>query len=90
MTVNGSNSNILIATTTSNNIDKLQVNGSVSATTLKTSGFTVATLPTPPAQGEGARAYVTNALNPTYLGTLTGGGTVKCPVFYNGTNWVSA
>jgi hypothetical protein len=81
---------ILIATASPNGIDKLQVNGSVSATTLKTSAFTVATLPTPPAQGEGARAYVTDASNPTYLGALTGGGTVKCPVFYNGTAWVSA
>ena len=36
------------------------------------------------------RAYVTDATIPTYLGILTGGGTVKCPVFYNGTAWVSA
>jgi len=36
------------------------------------------------------RAYVTDALAPIYLGTLTGGGAIKCPVFYNGTAWVSA
>ena len=81
---------VMIGTSVDNGTDALQVNGSVSVTTLKTSGFTVATLPTPPAQGLGARAHVTDALNPTYLGTLTGGGTVKCPVFYNGTNWVSS
>ena len=37
----------------------------------------------------GATAYVTDATAPTYLGTLTGGGAVVCPVFYNGTAWVS-
>ena len=84
------NGNLLINKITDNGDDKLQVNGSVSVTTLKTSGFTVATLPAPPAQGLGAIAHVTDALNPTYLGTITGGGTVKCPVFYNGTNWVSS
>ena len=85
-----SNGNILINPATDNGVDKLQVNGSASVTTLKTSGFTVANLPAPPLQGLGAIAHVTDALNPTYLGTLTGGGTVKCPVFYNGTAWVSA
>lgn len=48
--------------------------------------YTVATLPT---GTEGDTAYVTDASTPTYLGTLTGGGIIKCPVFYNGTNWVS-
>ena len=81
---------LLVATSSDNGIDQGQFLGSVICTTLKTSGFTVSTLPTPPAQGLGARAHVTDALNPTYLGTLTGGGTVKCPVFYNGTAWVSA
>jgi len=50
------------------------------------SGYTVATLP---AGVLGDTAYVTDATSPTYLGTLVGGGAVKCPVFYNGTNWVS-
>jgi len=46
----------------------------------------VATLPT---GNTGDMAYVTDATAPTYLGTLTGGGSVVCPVFYDGTNWVS-
>ena len=82
--------NFIINSIVDNGVDSLKVNGSAIVTTLKTSAFTVATLPAPPAQGLGARAHVTDALNPTYLGTLTGGGTVKCPVFYNGTAWVSA
>jgi len=34
-------------------------------------------------------AYVTDATTPTYLGTLTGGGAVEVPVFFNGSAWVS-
>jgi hypothetical protein len=52
-----------------------------------TQGYTVATLPT---GTTGMRAHVTDATAPTYLGALTGGGAVVCPVFYNGSAWVSA
>jgi hypothetical protein len=38
---------------------------------------------------QGAHAIVTDAVLPTYLGALTGGGAVVCPVFYNGASWVS-
>jgi len=48
--------------------------------------YTVATLP---AGTQGDTAYVTDATAPTYLGALTGGGAVVCPVFYNGSAWVS-
>ena len=53
--------------------------------------YTVATLPATAAAGmvQGAHAIVTDATTPTYLGALTGGGAVVCPVFYNGTAWVS-
>jgi len=48
--------------------------------------YTVATLP----EGlQGDMAYVTDAVAPTYLVAVVGGGMVKCPVFYNGTTWVS-
>lgn len=50
--------------------------------------YTVATLPT--AGVTGRRAYVTDATAPTFLGALTGGGTVVCPVFDNGSAWVAA
>jgi hypothetical protein len=59
----------------------------VDAPTLRTdTAYTVATLPT--AGTAGRRAYVTNALAPTYLAAVTGGGAVVCPVFDNGTAWV--
>jgi hypothetical protein len=50
-------------------------------------GFTVATLP---AGVVGDTAHVTDATTPSYLGTLTGGGAVTCPVFFNGSIWVSS
>jgi hypothetical protein len=49
--------------------------------------YTVATLPTPTTST--AYTTVTDAVAPTYLGALTGGGTVKVPVFWNGTSWLS-
>ena len=49
-------------------------------------GFTVGTLP---AGSIGMRTYVTDALTPIFLSTLTGGGSVVCPVFHNGTAWVA-
>lgn len=56
--------------------------------TITTGGYTVASLPVAP--GTGARAYVTNQLTTCAVtgAALTGGGTVTCPVFYNGTAWV--
>jgi hypothetical protein len=60
---------------------KLDVNGPIRA-----KGYTVATLPTGTV---GARVYVTDALSPTFLTALTGGGAVTCPAFYNGTAWVA-
>ena len=49
--------------------------------------FTVSTLPTAGTQGR--RTWVTDALAPTFLGTLTGGGAVVTPVFDNGSAWVA-
>jgi hypothetical protein len=61
--------------------------GYLTANLIKTSGFTVSTLPI--GQPIGTMAYVTDALAPTYMATVAGGGSVVTPVFYNGTNWVS-
>lgn len=49
--------------------------------------YTVATLP---AGVQGQVAFVTDALAPTFLATVVGGGAVVTPVFYNGTNWVGS
>ena len=65
---------------TSSPTGKLDVAG-----TIKTLGYTVATLP---AGVVGARAYVTDALAPTFGATVVTGGAITIPVFYNGTNWI--
>jgi len=51
--------------------------------------YTVATLPSPPITGTGTYATVSDALTPAYLVTVVGGGSIVCPVMYNGTTWVS-
>ena len=48
--------------------------------------YTVATLPTVGTQGR--RAWVTNALAPTFGAAVVGGGAVVIPVFDNGTAWI--
>lgn len=63
-------------------------NTNIKATFYKTTVYTVATLPTTGVES-GTYATVSDATAPTYLGTLTGGGSVVCPVFYNGTAWVA-
>ena len=73
---------VSIGNTTDAGAGNLSVSG-----TIKTQGYTVATLPT---GVTGARAYVTNALAPSYGATVVGGGAITIPVFYNGTNWIVA
>lgn len=58
----------------------------IAAVPVITGSYTVATLP---AGGDGMRAYVTDAISPTFLGALTGGGTSHTPVYYNGSAWVA-
>lgn len=59
----------------------------ISGAALRFKGYTVATLP---AGTQGDNAYVTDALAPTFLATIVGGGAIVAPVFYDGTNWVGA
>lgn len=72
----------------------LATNGTLSGTLDTTGpirgshGYTVATLPV--AGTAGRMAYVTDALAPSFLTTVVGGGAVVAPVFDNGTNWVGA
>ena len=50
--------------------------------------YTVATLPSAVTSGAGARAFVTNALTPTFGSAVVGGGAVATPVYSDGTNWI--
>lgn len=56
---------------------------------LRMAAYTVAALPAASAALKGAKAYVTDATAPSFLGGLTGGGAVVCPVFCNGSAWVA-
>lgn len=58
----------------------------ISTGVVRLKGYTVATLP---AGTQGDTAFVTDALAPTFLGAIVGGGAVVSPVFYNGTAWVA-
>lgn len=58
----------------------------ISSVPIRLKNYTVATLP---AGTQGDTAFVTDALAPTFLTALTGGGAVVTPAFYNGTAWVS-
>lgn len=61
--------------------------GSSGGVTVVGQGYAVASLPT---GVTGARAWVTDQLTacPALSGTFTGGGSVVCSAFYNGTAWV--
>jgi hypothetical protein len=51
--------------------------------------YTVAGLPACETANQYYWAVVTDATSPTYLGTLTGGGSTVVPVFCDGANWTS-
>jgi len=84
---------VSIGTTTDAGATNLLVAGTTTSTgkfiagaAVKLKGYTVATLPTGTV---GDTAYVTDALAPTFLTTLVGGGAITTTCFYNGTNWVA-
>lgn len=77
-----------VGTGTLDFIDALTQFTSIQASvTIQPGIYTVSTLPA--AGTKGREAVVTDATAPTYLGTLTGGGTVVTPVMDNGSAWVS-
>ena len=59
----------------------------IAGSTVKTATYTVAGLPAAATAGAGARAYVTDALAPSFSAAVTGGGTVPVPVYSDGTTW---
>jgi hypothetical protein len=59
-----------------------------SAISAKTAVSIVASLPTCNSAAEGTHYGVTNALAPTSLSAVAGGGSVHVPVYCNGINWI--
>lgn len=78
-----------IATDANNNLSLTGAASYVFSAPVLTPVKTVATLAACNAGLSGARSSVTDATAPTFLGALTGGGTVHTPVFCNGTAWVA-
>lgn len=75
------NGKLLVGLTSSGSTNAvLQTNGPANF-----KGYTVSTLPSGTL---GDRAYVTDAVTAVFQAVPTGGGSVKTPVFYNGSNWV--
>jgi hypothetical protein len=83
LSVNGGINSTAIGATTPSTVTGTTI---VSTVVMRLKNYTVATLP---AGTQGDTAYVTDALAPTYLATIVGGGAIVTPVFYNGTNWVA-
>lgn len=82
-----STSNILTLRDNATNVLEVLDGGvMVMGNTIRLKGYTVATLP---AGTQGDKAFVTDALTPTYNAIAVGGGAVVCEVFYNGTNWIT-
>jgi hypothetical protein len=86
----GSGNTILGTTGTNSNINlRLAASGSgsiIANSPIITNGYTVGTLPS----GQiGARAHVTDATACTFMSGITGGGSIVCPVFFNGSAWVA-
>lgn len=61
--------------------------GLVMTSVLRFKSATVAELPPTPTQGD--VFLITDALAPTFLVAVVGGGSVRTPVIYNGTAWVA-
>ena len=70
-----------------NRIDALNTQLTASGVVPPLVNYTVATLPSAVTSGKGARAFVTDALGPTFGATVVTGGAVAVPVYSDGTNW---
>jgi hypothetical protein len=70
-----------------NRLDALTTQLMASGVVPPLTNYTVATLPSAVTSGKGARAFVTDALGPTFGATVVTGGAVAVPVYSDGTNW---
>lgn len=68
-------------------IKTIKIPNKSGTTALENEEYTVATLPSTPSRGD--KAFITDAISPTYLGVAVGGGSIFCEVMYNGTDWVT-
>lgn len=64
-----------------------QLDANSTLNTISTTVYTVTTLPSAVTNGMGTRAFVSDALAPTFGATVVAGGAVATPVYSDGTNW---
>jgi hypothetical protein len=79
----------VVATSMTKTLIDAETTGRVLVTKEWAKSFNTYTVSTLPVGVLNQTAVVTDATSPTYLGVLTGGGSVVCPVWNNGTIWVS-
>jgi hypothetical protein len=70
-----------------NRLDALTTQLMTSGVVPPLTNYTVTTLPSAVTSGKGARAFVTDALGPTFGATVVTGGAIAVPVYSDGTNW---
>ena len=70
-----------------NRLDSLTTQLMASGVVPPLTNYTVATLPSAVTSGTGARAFVTDALGPTFGATVAAGGAIAVPVYSDGTHW---
>ena len=70
-----------------NRLDDFIARLATSNTIPELTNYTVTTLPSAATAGKGARAFVTDALAPTFGATVITGGAIAVPVYSDGTNW---
>ena len=70
-----------------NRLDALTTQLMTSGVVPPLTNYTVATLPSAVTSGKGARAFVIDALGPTFGATVVTGGAIAVPVYSDGTNW---
>ena len=79
--------NTALQNTTTTLAGTLTVTSNVVCKNVKTTGVTVASLPTAATAGAGSRAFVTDANQNTFYANVFSGGANQVPVFSDGTFW---
>lgn len=81
------NSTLIALSATGGSTDSIDYFQRINVDNVMFTNLTVGTLPSASTSLAGTRAFVTDALSPTFGSTVAAGGAVKTPVYSDGTNW---
>jgi hypothetical protein len=92
LSINGGEGTGITGITSDSGTGEWKHTGNFAADLVFTKGFTIATLPTPSAALEGARAFINDGASGVVYGQAVGTttGTLKLPVFCTGAAWIYA